>query len=62
MQPLGDASMLVYYRNPEPREGIPEGYVRTSVGFEDANDIIMDLDQALNRANSTTLGVISDDE
>ena len=33
-----------------------------SVGLEDANDIIMDLDQALKKANATTLGIISDDK
>jgi cystathionine beta-lyase/cystathionine gamma-synthase len=30
--------------------GIPEGLVRLSVGLEDADDLIRDLDQALERA------------
>ena len=59
---LGDASTLVYCRNPEPRKGIPAGYVRMSVGLEDADDIIMDLDQALNKADATILGIIADDK
>jgi len=46
---LGDIGTLLYRRWPEPRKGIPEGYVRMSVGLEDADDIIADLDQALNR-------------
>jgi len=48
---LGDTGSLLYCRWPEPRKGIPEGYVRMSVGLEDAEDIIADLDQALNRAH-----------
>jgi|APSaa5957512622_1039677.scaffolds.fasta_scaffold01598_4 methionine-gamma-lyase len=47
---LGDIGTLLYCRWPEPRKGIPEGYVRMSVGLEDADDIIADLDQALNKA------------
>ena len=34
-------------RWPEERKGVPEGYLRVSVGLEDAGDIIADLDQAL---------------
>ena len=47
---LGDVGTLLYCRWPELRKGIPEGYVRMSVGLEHANDIIADLNQALNRA------------
>jgi cystathionine gamma-synthase len=40
--------------NPELREkaGINERVIRLSVGIEDVNDLIEDLDQALNRMNS----------
>ena len=51
---LGDVGTLVYCRWPELRKGIPEGYVRMSVGLEDADDIIADLDQALNRTVVTS--------
>jgi len=44
---LGDTGTLLYCRAPEPRKGIPEGFVRLSVGLEDVTDIISDLDQAL---------------
>ena len=47
---LGDVDSLLYCRWPEPRKGIPEGFVRMSVGLEDVDDIIADLDQALNEA------------
>ncbi len=47
---LGDLYSLVYVRSPEERKGVPEGYIRVSVGLEDADDIIADLDQALNKA------------
>jgi methionine-gamma-lyase len=49
---LGDLFSLVYVRWPEERKGVPEGYIRVSVGLEDADDIIADLDQALNEAHS----------
>ena len=49
---LGDTGSLLYCRRPEERKGIPEGYVRLSVGLEDTDDIIADLDQALNRAHA----------
>jgi methionine-gamma-lyase len=48
---LGDLFSLVYVRWPEERKGVPEGYIRVSVGLEDADDIIADLDQALNEAH-----------
>lgn len=48
---LGDTGSLVYGRHPEPRKGIPEGFARLSVGLEDVNDIIADLDQALQAAS-----------
>jgi cystathionine beta-lyase/cystathionine gamma-synthase len=48
---LGDTGALLYCRWPEPRKGIPEGYVRMSVGLEEADDVIADLDQALNKAH-----------
>ena len=44
---LGDLYSLVYPRWPEERKGVPEGYLRVSVGLEDAGDIIADLGQAL---------------
>lgn len=44
---LGDLYSLVYVRWPEARKGVPPGYIRVSVGLEDAADIIADLDQAL---------------
>jgi len=47
---LGDTGSLLYCRPPEPRKGIPEGFVRMSVGLENADDIVADLDQALRRA------------
>lgn len=51
---LGDLYTLVYVRWPEERKGVPEGYIRVSVGLEDVDDIIADLDQALNKAHNTT--------
>ncbi len=51
---LGDVGSLLYCRWPEPRKGIPEGFVRMSVGLEDADDIIADLVQALNKAHMTS--------
>lgn len=45
---LGDVHSLAYVRWPEERKGVPPGYVRVSVGLEDAGDIVADLDQALN--------------
>jgi len=51
---LGDIGSLLYCRWPEPRKGVPDGYVRMSVGLEDADDIIADLDQALNKAHITS--------
>ncbi|MBT4099132.1 MAG: aminotransferase class I/II-fold pyridoxal phosphate-dependent enzyme [Gemmatimonadetes bacterium] len=48
---LGDTGSLVYGRQCELRKGIPEGFTRLSVGLEDAEDIIADLDQALNKAH-----------
>jgi cystathionine beta-lyase/cystathionine gamma-synthase len=53
---LGDVGTLLYGRWPEPRKGIPEGYVRMSVGLEHADDILADLDQALNEAQRATTG------
>lgn len=45
---LGDLFTLAYVRWTEERKGVPEGYVRLSIGLEDVEDIISDLDQALN--------------
>ena len=47
---LGDVKTLVRCPEAEAAKGIPDGYVRISVGIEDAQDIIADLDQALNKA------------
>ena len=47
---LGDAETLIYICTEEPRRGIPDGYVRMSVGLENADDITADLDQALARS------------
>jgi autotransporter-associated beta strand protein len=41
---------LVYVRWPEERKGVPPGYIRVSVGLEDADDIIADIHQALDKA------------
>ena len=38
---------LLYVGVLQPRKGIPEGFARLSVGLEDANDIVSDLNQAL---------------
>ena len=46
---LGDVGTLLYCRWPEARKGIPGGFVRASVGLENPEDIIADLDQALAR-------------
>ena len=46
---LGDTGTLLYSRWPEPRKGILEGFFRMSVGLENVDDIIADLDQALNK-------------
>jgi len=46
---LGDLHTLIYARWPEERKGIPPGYIRVSVGLEDVEDIIADLDQALHQ-------------
>jgi len=46
---LGDVKTLVYVRRRQDQRGIPEGYARLSVGLEDVDDIIADLDQALTR-------------
>jgi cystathionine beta-lyase/cystathionine gamma-synthase len=50
---LGDVETLVLgHGNAEgtPAQNIPPYYVRVSVGLEDPNDIIQDLDQALNKS------------
>ena len=47
---LGDVKTLVQCREAQADKGVPEGYVRVSVGIEDVRDIIGDLDQALNKA------------
>lgn len=49
---LGDTGSLVYGRHPEPRKGIPAGFARLSVGLEDADNIIADLDQALKKTQT----------
>lgn len=46
---LGDVETLVYVRWEEERKGVPDGYMRLSVGLEDVEDIIADLDQALSQ-------------
>ena len=51
---LGDTGSLVYGRHAESRKGIPEGFVRLSVGLEDADDIIADLEQALDKVHMTS--------
>jgi cystathionine beta-lyase/cystathionine gamma-synthase len=53
---LGDTGSLVYGRHAEPRKGIPEGFARLSVGLEDADDIVADLEQALDKAQMTSRG------
>ncbi|WP_299842622.1 aminotransferase class I/II-fold pyridoxal phosphate-dependent enzyme [uncultured Roseovarius sp.] len=46
---LGGVESLVEHRyTVEPDTGIPENLLRLSVGIEDVNDLIADLDQALN--------------
>jgi len=49
---LGELFTLVYVRWPEERKGVPEGYIRVSVGLEDVEDVIADLDQALNESQT----------
>jgi cystathionine beta-lyase/cystathionine gamma-synthase len=49
---LGELYTLVYVRPTEERKGVPEGYIRLSVGLEDVHDVIADLDQALARAKT----------
>ncbi|WP_420407861.1 trans-sulfuration enzyme family protein [Hoeflea sp.] len=45
---LGGVESLVEHRHTiEPHTGIPESLVRVSVGIEDADDLIADLEQAL---------------
>ena len=44
---LGDTKTLVHARKPEDRRGVPEGYVRVSVGLEELSDILADMDAAL---------------
>ena len=44
---LGELFTLVYVRWTEERKGVPEGYIRMSIGLEDVGDVIEDLDQAL---------------
>jgi len=44
---LGDVSTLLTWYEQDENRGIPDGYIRISVGIEDAEDIISDLDQAL---------------
>jgi cystathionine gamma-synthase/methionine-gamma-lyase len=61
---LGDVSSLALYPakssqrglTPEQRQewGINDNLIRLSVGIEDANDIIADLDQALNQASDAS--------
>ena len=51
---LGELFTLVYVRKTEELKGVPEGYVRVSVGLEDVDDIISDLDQALNKAHNVS--------
>ena len=50
---LGELFTLVYVRWTEERKGVPPGYIRVSVGLEDVDDIIEDLDQALNKTLAT---------
>lgn len=57
---LGDTETLIQHpasmtHSPIPREdrlkaGIADGLIRVSIGLEDADDIIADLDQAINKA------------
>jgi cystathionine beta-lyase/cystathionine gamma-synthase len=53
---LGDLHTLIYPRWPEARKGIPPGFIRVSVGLEDVEDIIADLDQALNQTQRAKKG------
>jgi len=48
---LGGTESLIEHRasvEPEDRRISPEGLLRVSVGLEDVDDLISDLDQALN--------------
>mgnify|MGYP001159490765 CR=1 FL=1 len=49
---LGDVETLVLGDSGpgNPKQGIPPNYTRVSVGLEDPDDIIQDLDQALNNS------------
>ena len=46
---LGELFTLVYVRWTEERKGVPEGFIRMSIGLEDVDDVIEDLNQALNQ-------------
>jgi len=50
---LGDVETLVigYGESGNLAQGIPPNYFRVSIGLEDPNDIIQDLDQALRNTN-----------
>lgn len=62
---LGDTETLIQHpasmtHSPIPREerlkaGITDGLIRLSVGLEDPNDIIFDLDQAIKKGSANTL-------
>ncbi len=47
---LGDVESLISRYGRDERRGIPDNYVRMSVGIEDPDDIIGDLKQALDKA------------
>lgn len=49
---LGELFTLVYVRWTEERKGVPEGYIRMSIGLEDVEDVIADLKQALDKTLS----------
>lgn len=46
---LGELFTLAYVRWTEERKGVPEGFIRMAIGLEDVDDVISDLDQALNK-------------
>lgn len=46
---LGELFTLVYVRWTEERKGVPEGYIRMSIGLENVEDVIEDLGQALDQ-------------
>ena len=55
---LGDvASLLTWYEKDDDR-GIPDKYIRFSVGIEDVEDIIYDLNQSLKLYLMSTLNNI----